>query len=87
MPSPQLERNPFILMLDPQAVLSQIEQSERLERLQRRICRPLDKQQWGPMLADGPQAADRAIDEEPDLIEVDGELPDAADAAAPSHLT
>lgn len=35
--------NPFALMLDPQAVLAQIECSERLERLQRRVCRPLDK--------------------------------------------
>ncbi len=35
--------NPFALMLDPQAVLARIEQSDRLERLQRRICRPLDK--------------------------------------------
>ena len=29
--------NPFALMLDPQAVLAQIEHSERLERLSRRI--------------------------------------------------
>ncbi len=35
--------NPFALMLDPQAVLAQIEHSERLERLHRRVCRPLDK--------------------------------------------
>lgn len=35
--------NPFAMMLDPEAVLKQIEHSERLERLQRRICRPLDK--------------------------------------------
>ena len=39
--------NPFALMLDPQAVIAQIERSERLEHLQRRICRPLDK----PLLA------------------------------------
>ena len=35
--------NPFALMLDPQAVIAQIERSERLEGLHRRICRPLDK--------------------------------------------
>jgi hypothetical protein len=35
--------NPFALMLDPQGVFAQIEHSERLERLQSRICRPLDK--------------------------------------------
>lgn len=35
--------NPFALMIDPQAVIAQIEASDRLERLQRRVCRPLDK--------------------------------------------
>ena len=39
--------NPFALMLDPQAVIAQIERSERLEGLHRRVCRPLDK----PLLA------------------------------------
>ena len=43
MQSLPAEINPFALMLDPQAVLACIECSERLERLQRRICRPLDK--------------------------------------------
>ena len=43
MQSLPAEFNPFALMLDPQAVLARIESSERLERLQRRICRPLDK--------------------------------------------
>ena len=35
--------NPFALLLNPQAVIAQIEGSERLERLHRRVCRPLDK--------------------------------------------
>ena len=35
--------NPFALLLDPQQVLASIEHSGRLERLHRRICRPLDK--------------------------------------------
>ena len=35
--------NPFMLMMDPQAVLAQVERSERLGRLQRRVCHPLDK--------------------------------------------
>ena len=43
MQSLPAEFNPFALMLDPQAVLARIESSERLDRLQRRICRPLDK--------------------------------------------
>ncbi|MEO8122848.1 MAG: hypothetical protein ABI633_02255 [Burkholderiales bacterium] len=35
--------NPFELMMNPEAVLQAMARSERLERLQRRICRPLDK--------------------------------------------
>ena len=38
-----LSANPFALLLDPQAVIAQIEASQRLERLERRVCRPLDK--------------------------------------------
>lgn len=45
--------NPFALMLDPQAVFAQIERSERLDRLQRRICRPLDKPLIGTVDGDG----------------------------------
>ena len=43
--------NPFAMMIDPQAVIAQIEHSERLERLSRRICRPLDK----PLLGLAPE--------------------------------
>lgn len=39
--------NPFALMLDPAAVVRAMEQSDRLARLQSRICRPLDKPQVG----------------------------------------
>lgn len=35
--------NPFAFMMDPQAVLQAVERSERLQRLQSRVCRPLDK--------------------------------------------
>ena len=35
--------NPFALLIDPQAIFDQIARSERLERLQRRVCHPLDK--------------------------------------------
>ncbi|HYE70457.1 MAG TPA: hypothetical protein VD932_02915 [Aquabacterium sp.] len=35
--------NPFALLLDPQQVLASIEHSDRLDRLHRRVCRPLDK--------------------------------------------
>jgi hypothetical protein len=39
--------NPFALMLNPQAVLARIGASDRLERLQRHVCRPLDKVMLG----------------------------------------
>lgn len=35
--------NPFGLMVNPDAILAAVERSERLGRLERRICRPLDK--------------------------------------------
>ena len=39
----QLVSNPFILLMNPQAVLDALEKSERLGQLASRICRPLDK--------------------------------------------
>jgi hypothetical protein len=35
--------DPFALMMNPQAVIQAMERSDRLSRLQRRVCRPLDK--------------------------------------------
>ncbi|MCW5653852.1 hypothetical protein [Hydrogenophaga sp.] len=35
--------NPFVLMLDPEAVISAMETSRDLRSLRGRICRPLDK--------------------------------------------
>lgn len=48
--------NPFALMLDPQAVIAQMERSERLGHLQRRICRPLDKPLLGFAVEDASDA-------------------------------
>ena len=61
--------DPFAIMMDPAAVLRAVERSERLQRLQRRVCRPLDK----PIL---PSAA--AEDDDPDngrldLMDLPGE--------------
>lgn len=35
--------NPFALLMDPESIFQAIERSERLARLQSRVCRPLDK--------------------------------------------
>jgi hypothetical protein len=50
--------NPFDLMTNPQAVFQAIERSERLQRLQSRVCRPLDKPQPGELV----EADDPSID-------------------------
>lgn len=60
--------NPFALMLDPQAVLAQIASSGRLERLERRVCRPLDK----PLLG-GADMADGADEAAGATAEADGD--------------
>lgn len=68
----QTPANPFALLLDPQAVLARVEHSQRLERLHRRVCRPLDK----PVLPDQAGVArefDRGIEEA-------GDEPDDTDA-------
>ena len=39
----QTAANPFALMMNPEAVFAVIERSERLARLQSRICHPLDE--------------------------------------------
>lgn len=56
------EINPFMLMMDPQYVLSRIEHSERLQRLHSRVCRPLDKLQLPGAPAADLDAHDQAID-------------------------
>lgn len=61
MQEPRSIANPFELMMNPEAVLQAIARSDRLERLQRRICRPLDK----PVIArsgSGGDAVDDAIE-------------------------
>jgi hypothetical protein len=42
-PNTSLHANPFALLMEPEAVFRAIEKSERLVRLQSRICRPLDR--------------------------------------------
>lgn len=43
MPQEATERNPFMLMLNPEVILAAVEKSERLSQLNRHLCRPLDR--------------------------------------------
>ena len=57
--------NPFAMLLDLDSVVRGMEHSERLHRLQRRVCHPLDK----PQRTSAKLAAadyDRMVDEAPD---------------------
>lgn len=54
-------RNPFMLMIQPEVVLAAIERSERLGRLNRHLCRPLDRHQVQDQPA--PQEAADAADD------------------------
>lgn len=59
-------RDPFAMLLDPDRVVRDMEHSERLQRLQRRVCHPLDL----PSMARGGKRAaadfDRMVDESPE---------------------
>jgi hypothetical protein len=46
--------NPFALMLNPEAVFQALASSNRLDRLKRRVCRPLDT----PLLGKSPRDLD-----------------------------
>lgn len=41
------EHNPFMLLVHPEAVFAAVEKSERLGRLNRHLCRPLDRPAGG----------------------------------------
>lgn len=53
--------NPFALLMNPDAVFQALERSDRLGRLQRRVCRPLDKPLI-PCVGKDVDAYDREID-------------------------
>lgn len=55
--------NPFALLLQPEDVIKAVESSERLKRLQSRVCRPLDKPLIPTLAKDASVAAwDAAIE-------------------------
>ena len=55
--------NPFVLLTAPETVFARLEYSDRLARLRRTVCRPLDK----PVL--GKPVELRAFDEAIDIAE------------------
>lgn len=65
--------NPFVMMTNPEAILQAVERSDRLNRLQRRVCRPLDK----PLIPKVKGADLAAYDDE-----IDAAGDDAGDAEA-----
>lgn len=62
MTQTQIASNPFALMMDPAAVFAALERSDRLSRLQSRICRPLDKAQVVATPSAETAAFDDAVD-------------------------
>ena len=62
MRSIQTRANPFTMMMDPEAILQAVERSDRLNRLQRRVCRPLDKPLIPKIVPTEQQAYDLAVE-------------------------
>lgn len=64
MKTETLARNPFMMMLSPEVVLAAVERSEKLGRLNRRLCQPLDRLM--PPVNPAATADDRDSDESAD---------------------
>jgi hypothetical protein len=62
-----LVSNPFALMMNPAEVLLAMENSDRLARLHRRICKPLDKPLAANSTDDTP-GVERDADERDDFL-------------------
>jgi hypothetical protein len=60
--------NPFVMMTDPETILLAVERSERLNRLSRKVYRPLDRplipKVGAKDLADFDNEIDSAIEDE-----------------------
>ena len=66
--------NPFVMMTDPETILAAVERSERLNRLSRKVYRPLDRPLIPKVGAKDLSAYDSEIDSEidDDVLEVIG---------------
>lgn len=56
--------NPFGMLVDPDAITRALEGSQRLECLNRRVCRPLDRQMPTKPQAGESSAYNAAVDRE-----------------------
>jgi hypothetical protein len=56
------ERNPFMLMIEPEVVFAAMEKSEHLSRLSRQLCRPLDRPAPGGATSSAGGEADETLD-------------------------
>ena len=63
--------NPFVMMTDPETILAAVERSERLNRLNRKVYRPLDRPLIPKVGAKDLSAFDDEIDSEVELDLVD----------------
>lgn len=66
--------NPFVMMTDPETILAAVERSERLNRLNRKVYRPLDRPLIPKVGAKDLSAFDHEID-----LEADEEFVDASE--------
>jgi hypothetical protein len=66
--------NPFVMMTDPETILLAVERSERLNRLNRKVYRPLDRPLIPKIGAKDLAAFDNEIDSEieEDVVETLG---------------
>jgi hypothetical protein len=71
MPHEAAERNPFMLMLNPEVILAAVEKSERLSQLNRHLCRPLDRPAPATAPSSARNGATVATDEEDDKDDID----------------
>jgi hypothetical protein len=63
--------NPFVMMTDPETILLAVERSERLNRLSRKVYRPLDRPLIPKVGAKDVSAFDNEIDSEVELDDVE----------------
>ena len=78
MPNLTTLANPFVMMTNPETILAAVERSERLNRLSRKVYRPLDRplipKVGAKDMAEFDLAIDAAADEEFDADVLDADL-------------